>query len=171
MVPASTAFCELVMLTSAPPAGAGPLRVTVAVVELPPTTTVGDSVIPVTVGGVPELDEFTVKGAVAVPPFADAVRFTVVFAVTEFVGIEKEPLDDPAVMVNVLFATTAVFELVSVTFTPPAGAAAVRVTVAVVGLPPVTVVGERDSRITAAPDGGFTTRTAICQLPLSKAYT
>src|SRR5215469_11644007 len=85
----------------------------------------------------------TVRGAVAVLPFRVAVRFSVVVVATRFVGNVIEALEAPAKMLRAVDATTAVFELVRVTLTPAAGARPLRVTWAVVALPPFTVLGVR----------------------------
>src|SRR5262249_53061639 len=117
VVPARTPFWELVMLTAAPPAGAGPLSVTVAVVGLPPTMMLGEREIAVTVGGALEAG-LTVNDAEADPPSADAVSVTPVEEDTEFVGMENDALVRPEVTVSVVAAATAVFEPVSETLTP-----------------------------------------------------
>jgi hypothetical protein len=62
-----------VMVTTYPPAGAGPLRVSVPVVGFPPTTFSGAKVKLSAVGAV------TATGAENVTPFAAAVTVTVEF--------------------------------------------------------------------------------------------
>ena len=70
-------------LTTVPPVGAGPLRVTVAVEGLPPTTDVGERAMAVSVGAV--MTRFFVIGL----PLKLAVMPAVVFVLTALVTIEK----------------------------------------------------------------------------------
>src|SRR5262249_9688267 len=85
--------------------------------------------------------------------------------------IEKDALDKPAPTVSVVEATTAVFELVRLTATPPAGAAPFSVTVAEVALPPVTAAGERLNPVTfgGGTAAGFTVSDAVAEAPLEEA--
>jgi len=127
--------------TTAPPAGAGPLRVTVPVAVLPPHTVVGLIVSDwsVTLG-----EGLTVRVAVRETPPAEAVIVTLVALETARVETVKFALVAPAGTVTVL-GTVATFVLLLLRFTtnPPDGAGAVRVTVPVLLLPPTTLVGFR----------------------------
>ena len=127
--------------TTAPPAGAGPLRVTVPVAVLPPHTVVGLIVSDwsVTLG-----EGLTVRVAVREMPPAEAVIVTLVALETACVETVKFALVAPAGTVTVL-GTVATFVLLLLRFTtnPPDGAGAVRVTVPVLLLPPTTLVGFR----------------------------
>jgi hypothetical protein len=127
--------------TTTPPAGAGPLRVTVPVAVLPPQTEVGLIVSDwsVTLGA-----GLTVRVAVREMPPAEAVIVTLVALETACVETVKFALVAPAGTVTVL-GTVATFVLLLLRFTtnPPDGAGAVRVTVPVLLLPPTTLVGFR----------------------------
>ena len=127
--------------TTTPPAGAGPLRVTVPVAVLPPQTEVGLIVSDwsVTLG-----EGLTVRVAVREMPPADAVIVTLVALETARVETVKVALVVPAGTVTVL-GTVATLGLLLLRFTtnPPDGAGAVRVTVPVLLLPPTTLVGFR----------------------------
>src|SRR5262245_40758032 len=81
--------------------------------------------------------------------------------VTDFVVTLKVALVWPAATVTLTgTVAAAVFELASDTVAPPAGAAAVRVTVPVDGVPPVTLAGLTAMAESAtAATGGFTFRT------------
>ena len=113
--------------TTAPPAGAGPLRVTVPVAVLPPHTVVGLIVSDwsVTLG-----EGLTVRVAVRETPPAEAVIVTLVALETAFVLTVKFAPVAPAGTITVL-GTAATLGLLLLRFTtnPPDGAGAVRVTV------------------------------------------
>ena len=64
---------------------------------------------------------------------------------TGAVVAENVVLVAPAAMVTLAGTVTAAFPLIKVTTAPPAGAAAVRVTVAVEAEPPTTLLGETAS--------------------------
>ena len=128
--------------TTAPPAGAGLLRVTVPVAVLPPQTEVGlivsDWSVTFDAGGL------TVRVAVRVMPPAAAVIVTLVTLETGFVATMKFALVAPAGTVTLLgTVATLVLLLLRFTTNPPDGAGAVRVTVPVLLLPPTTLVGFR----------------------------
>jgi hypothetical protein len=127
--------------TTTPPAGAGPLRVTVPVAVLPPQTEVGLIVsdCSVTLG-----EGLTVRVAVREMPPAEAVIVTLVALETARVETVKVALVVPAGTVTVLgTVATLVLLLLRFTTNPPDGAGAVRVTVPVLLLPPTTLVGFR----------------------------
>jgi hypothetical protein len=153
----ATEVLLLVSVTLAPPEGAAPVRVTVPVELLPPVTLVGFKVNEERV----TLEEpgFTVKLADGAVPPDWAKMGTTSFVVVLKVPIEKLRLVLPAGTVTTTGSCTgglgsAGLQLAqnwTKTSLPPEGAAAVRVTVAVVLLPPVTLVGFRLIDLTAMP--------------------
>jgi hypothetical protein len=143
MLAGTVAAAELLpRFTRTPPAGAGALRVTVPVLGEPPVTLVGESErLPMLpgpgAGGLIVRFAFTELALVALMDAVVCDATAVVFTV-------KLPVVWPAAMM-MLAGTVADAELLaSVTETPPAGAGALRVTVAVLLLPPVTVVGDKE---------------------------
>jgi len=131
-------------VTVTPPAGATPLKVIVAVEEVPPRTLVGLRLIETSVGG----GGVTVSAADRVTPPDVAEIVTVCADVTAFVGNENPTVVAPAGTVTLAgTAATAALLLDSATTAPPAGAAALSVTVPVDALPPVTLVGWRLSSV------------------------
>ncbi len=128
-----------------PPAGAGPLKVTVPVVLWPPVTLLGltETACSVTVevaGGTTVM--FT--DLVTLP--AEAVIATDVFDVTVLVWIVNVLLVCPCETVTLLGMVTAVeVPRESVTTNPPAGAGPLRVTVPVALWPPVILLGLADT--------------------------
>jgi len=120
--------------TGVPPLAAGWLRVIVAVTGLPPVTVLGLSV------NVAVLAAWTVIVVVTEWPDGKiAVSVTVVSFATEDVDTRKRPvLDPPATGVLDGTLAAALFED-NATLTPPAGAAALSVTVPIVLLPLTTV--------------------------------
>ena len=106
----------------------------------------------------------TVSVALRVVPMYVPEMVTLVFALTVAVVMVKLALVTPAGTVTLAgTAATAELPLVSATTTPPDGAAALRVTVPVEGLPPVTVLGlsERDDKVTLPPPPPATGSTAM----------
>jgi hypothetical protein len=93
--------------------------------------------------------------AVRVTVPAEAVIVTVVDAVTEVVETVKLALVAPAATVTLGGTVAAALLLDSVTPTPPAGAAAVSVTVPCAALPPVTLVGLIPTADNAAAGGAL----------------
>ena len=132
----ATEGLALVRATVKPPVGALPVSVTVPVELDPPVTVVGLRVSVESAGG------FTVIVAVLLIPPAEAVITNNVWATTGVVRIVNVAVLLPDVTVT-LTGTVAIVGLAleRVTRTPPAGAAAVSVTVAVEVLPPISVVG------------------------------
>ena len=128
-----------VNVTSAPPAGAAAVRVTVAVTGLPPTTVeaLRTSVRPV---GAPVV---TVSCAEAEFPFNDAV----IVALPDPTAVNvKVPADAPAATVtDGGTAATAALLLDSDTVEPPAGAAGLTVTVPWTVAPATTLVAPSDT--------------------------
>jgi hypothetical protein len=127
--------------TTAPPAGAGPLRVTVPVACCRPQTEVGLIVSDwsVTLGEGVDREGRRARNAPA-----EAVIVTLVAPETARVETVKFALVVPAGTVTLL-GTVATLVLLLLRFTtkPPDGAGAVRVTVPVLLLPPTTLVGFR----------------------------
>ena len=120
--------------TTIPPVGAGPFVVSVAVAEFPPIRVDGTTV---------RLDRTTgvrFRVAVRVTVNNDAVIVTLRFADWLRVAMEKVAEDDPAGTLTVA-GTDAPAVAERLTFTPPAGAACVRVTVPVTVFPPAVVDG------------------------------
>ena len=130
---------ELVSVTTTPPAGAAPLRVTVPVTPAPPTTDAGftDTDLSETEAAA----GFTVSAAVFETPPLFAVIVTAVTAVTVVVVTLNVAVVDPAATVTLAGTVAAALLDASVTTIPPTGAADVNVTVPVLAVPPVTDVG------------------------------
>ena len=123
--------------TLTPPVGAGPVKVTVPVEEVPPVTLVGLTVTDVRLTG----DGVTVKIVVCVEPNKPVI-VTAVFALTAFVVIAKVALVLPLGTTTLAgVCAAAVLLLDSVTVAPPLGAGPLRVTVPLAPVPPTTVVG------------------------------
>ena len=95
--------------------------------------------------GVGGAEGFTVSAAVRVTPAKTAEMVAEVEAVTEVVVTVKLALVAPASTVTLAGTFAAVELSESVTTAPPAGAAALKVTVPVEEFPPTTLVGLRDS--------------------------
>jgi len=149
----------LVSVTTAPPAGANPLSVTVfKVVGVPPKIVPGDNVRPDGLGGC------TVKMPVEVtPPYVAEIVTAVLAATAEVVMLNAGETDAPAVTVTEAGTVAAGLLLVSVTAAPPAGAGPLSVTVlAVVAVPPTTDTGDK---ITAEAPGGNTVKVAVAVVP------
>ena len=126
----------LVKVTTAPLAGAAPVRVTVPVEDVPPTTLEGLSETEVGTGA------RTVKVAVLVVPLRTAEIVTDVLAVTGVVVMANVAVVAPPATVTLTGTVAAdVLLLVKVTTAPPAGAAPVRITVPVEDAPPYGLVG------------------------------
>ena len=158
-----TAVLLLASVTTIPPLGAGPLRVTVPWDEFPPVTLAGLRLTPDTVTAAGA--GFTVSVADRVTPPAVAEMVADVEAVTDVVVIVKVALVAPAATVTLAGTVTAAELSESVTTSPPAGAGALRVTVPVAELPPTTLAGLmlRAERVGAAV--GFTVSMAVCVTP------
>jgi hypothetical protein len=125
----------LCKVTTAPPAGAAPLKVTVPVELFPPTTEVGFLAIDESVAAL------TVRAVVRAMPYVPVI-VTDVLAVTGVVVMVNVALVDPAAIVTLAgTCAAAVLLLCKVTSAPPAGAAPFKVTVPVEFAPPTTDVG------------------------------
>ena len=115
-------------VTTAPPAGAAVVKVTVPVLAVPPATLVGVTVnkdkLDAAGGGL------TVNTAVRVTPAKVAEIVTGVEAVTAVVVMVKVALVAPAATVTLAgAAATVALALLRLTTAPPVGAPAVKVTV------------------------------------------
>lgn len=162
----ATAVLLLERETSAPPAGAGPLKATVPAEADLPFTLAGFNVIELSVG--PETCGVTVSEAVRVSPEYDAEMVTDAEAVTASVDTGKGAVAIPDGTVTLTgTVATAVFPLESETTTPPLGAAPVNITVPVDSDPPFTLVGfrTREARLGGGGDCGVTVREAVRVTP------
>lgn len=106
------------------------------------------------VAGVGEVGGFTVSAAVRVTPAKTAEMVAEVEAVTEVVVTVKFALVAPAGTVTLAGTAVAPELSESDTAAPPLGAAALKMTVPVEALPPVTLVGLRLKAESVGPDGG-----------------
>jgi hypothetical protein len=119
--------------TTTPPAGAGPLKVTVPVEVVPPITVEGFNVTEAIASG------STVKVVVWVPWKVPEIVMEVV-AATEWVVTAKFAVVAPAAMVT-LYGITEGSLLDNATVTPPVGAGPLSVTDPVEDAPPITLEG------------------------------
>ena len=120
--------------TEMPPVGAGPVKVTVPVDELPPTTLDGFRLSELSAGGV------MVNGAEAVVPYVPEM-FAIVEDATAFVLMLKVAPLAPAATVAAVGTTAAELSLANAIVRPPLGAGPLIVTVPVEPVPPVTLLG------------------------------
>lgn len=121
-------------LTTIPPVGAKPVKVTVPVEEVPPVTVAGLIDTALRAAGL------MVRFAVAVP-FSVAVMVAVAAELTPPVVTVKLAVFDPAATVTFAGTVAAALLLERLTTTPPVGAVLRIVTVPVEVLPPTTDVG------------------------------
>jgi hypothetical protein len=144
-------------VTTAPPAGAGPFRVTVPVEACrPPMTLVGFRVSEVKTAG------STLSEALRVTPPADAETVTAVALATALVPMLKLALVVPAATVTEEGTEAAPLLSERATCTPPAGAGPSSVTVPVAPAPPVTLAG---LTLNAETLGGSTVSVTLCVRP------
>jgi hypothetical protein len=149
-------------MTVAPPAGAGPLSVTVPVEEAPPTTVVGFSVSDESVAAA----GVTVSEAVRATPLYDAEIVTDVDELTGLVLTAKVAVVAPLATVTLDgTVATLVLLLESDTTAPPLGAGALKVTVPVDEFPPATLAGLTLSEDSVAA-AGVTVSEAVRVTPL-----
>jgi hypothetical protein len=140
-------------VTRAPPAGAGLLRTTVPVEELPPGT----------LAGLIDRDESTgepmAREAVRVTPPKVAETVAVVEVPTATVVTVKVAVVSPWATVTPAGVVEDGLSSERVTRIPPTGAGLLRVTVPVEEAPPVTPVG---FMVKSKRTGGLTVRVAVC---------
>jgi len=130
-----SAGLESVSVTTAPPAGAAPFKVAVPVTGFPPTTVAGLRLMEERVAG------FTLRFADLVLRPSVAVTEPVVVAPTGVVVTTNVAVVAPAAIVTPAGTAAAGFAVESVNGSPPAGAMAFNVTVAVDDAPPSTLLG------------------------------
>src|SRR5258706_3832620 len=144
-------------VTCAPPAGAGPLNVTVHVDEFPPVTLVGFNVSEASVGAGGAAGVTVSEADRAAPPY-DPEIVTVVEAETALVLTVNVALVAPAATVTLAGTrATVVLLLESATCAPPAGAGPLNVTAPVDEFPPVTLVGFNASEASVGAGGNSST--------------
>jgi len=144
-------------VTTAPPVGALPLRVTVPVELLPPTTEVGDLLSEDSDAAVTVIVAFVLTPRVAV------MTDVVVEATARVVTVKVAEVLPARTVTLAGVVAAAVLLLFSVTTAPLVGAAAVRTTVPVELLPPTTLVGFSDTEDTTR--AGFTVSVALALVP------
>src|SRR5436190_97197 len=129
----------LASITTAPPAGAAALSVTLPVLPAVPVTAAGLTLTPTNAAGPAG---FSVSVTILDAPTHVAVMLACVTAVIAFVLTVNVALVAPAATVTdgSTVATLGLL-LVNVTTAPPAGAAALSVTLPVLFAPPVSVAG------------------------------
>jgi len=147
----------LLSVTTAPAGGAAPLRVTVPVELLPPTTEVGDRVTE-------DKDaDATVSVAFVLVPRVAVTTEVVVEATPNVVTVKVADVLPAETVTLAGTLAAAVLLLVRLTETPPVGAAAFSRTVPVELLPPTTLVGFSDTDDTLI--AGFTVSVAFALPP------
>ncbi len=155
----------LASATCAPPAGAGPLSVTVPVEDCTlPITLVGFSVSEERVGSGGGV---TVSVADLLTPPLDAEMVTGVDVTTAVVFTGNVALVAPAAIVTVGGTLAAPLLLESATCAPPVGAGPLNVTVPVEEFPPTTLVGfsESEERVVGGGGAGVTVSEAVVVTP------
>ena len=144
----------LLSATAAPPVRAGPLSVTVQELVPGPVSAAGLQLKLLTVTGA-----FSIIEALALPPLAVAVTVAVALLAIVPAVAEKVALLAPAATATVAGTVSAAELLESATATPPAGAAALTVTVHVLLPPDDNAVGVQLSAVTAT--GGARLSVAV----------
>ncbi len=161
---AGTVAADVLLLdkvTTVPAEGAGPVKVTVPVEEVPPVTLEGLSASEVRAG------RSTVKVAVLVVPLSTAEIVTEVLADTGVVVIVNVAVVAPAATVTLAGNVAADVLLPdSVTRAPPEGAAPFKVTVPVEDAPPSGLLGLSETEEGVA---ALTVKVAVLVVPLSTA--
>jgi hypothetical protein len=144
-------------VTTAPPMGAFPLRVTVPVELLPPTTEVGDLLTDDNDAAV------TVRVALALTPRVAVITDVVVEVTPRVVTVKVVDVLPAGTVMLAGVVAAALLLLLKVTTAPAVGAAAFRTTVPVELLPPTTLLGFSEIEVTAR--AGFTVRVALALPP------
>jgi hypothetical protein len=154
----ATAVLLLWSVTVAPPEGAAPLKVTVPVDVLPPTTDVGLPLIEDKVAAL------MLRAAVRLTPSVAVTVVEVLLATVNVIMVKFADVLPAGTVTEAGTVAAVVLLLCRDTLTPPVGAGPVSVIVPVEGLPPVTLVGltVTDVRLTAA---GVTVKVAVCVDP------
>jgi hypothetical protein len=143
---------SLVRFTAKPPAGATLESVTVPVEGVPPVTVVGVSETLARTGGL------IVRVAVFVTPAAVAVIVAVVNVPTATVVTVNVAVVAPWATVTLVGAVAAALSDERFTTKPPAGATLASVAVPVAGVPPITLIGFKE---TLERTGGLIVRGAV----------
>jgi hypothetical protein len=143
-------------VTTAPPAGAGPLRVTVPVDGAGPLTVVGFRVIELSVGAV------IVKVAVRATPRVPVIVTEVLVATALVVTVNVAVVALAATVTLACTCAAPVLLLDRVTTAPPAGAGPFNVTVPVDEVLPITAVGLRLTELAVA---AVTVKVAVRATP------
>src|SRR2546426_796394 len=168
----AAAVLLLERLTSAPPAGAAALKVTLPVEDAGPTTLVGLSakVESVTAGGGGG-GGVTVSGTVRVTPPKDAKMVAELAAATGEVDTVKVALVAPAAIVTLAGTLPTAALLLESDTTAGLGVTAAKVTVPVEELPPSTLVGLTVTALRTDEAGEFTVIGAKRIVPPSVAVS
>src|SRR5712692_4039798 len=172
---AATLATDVLLLervTSAPPAGAAALKVTVPVEDAGPTTLVGLSAMveSVTAGGGGG-GGVTVSGTVRVTPPKDAKMVAELAAATGEVDTVKVALVAPAAIVTLAGTLATAALLLESDTTAGLGVTAAKVTVPVEELPPTTLVGLTVTALRTDAAGEFTVIGAKRIVPPSVAVS
>ena len=140
-----TSGFALINVTTIPPAGAGDCSVTIPEVFRPP----------VTLAGVNVTDRMTGAAITSVPdfvtPFTAARIDALILARTGRVVTVTDAFIAPAGIVTLAGTVASAMDELSATTTPPAGAGASMVIVAIDDFPPATDVGKRVTEMGAGP--------------------
>lgn len=140
-----TSGFALINVTTVPPAGAGDCNVTIPGVVKPPVTLAGVNVtVRITGAAITSVPD-------RVTPFNVARIAALTFAETAFVVTVTAAFTAPAGIVTFAGTVASAMDELRSTTTPPDGAAASRVIVAVDVLPPATDVGESVTVVGAGP--------------------
>lgn len=138
--------------TVVPPGPAGPLKVTVPVLDVPPGTELGDSETDCKVAGL------TVRFAVLFRLLSVTVMVAWVWAFTAFVETWNVAELEPSATFTIAGTVADGSELATATLVPPEPAGPLKVKVAVALEPPITEIGLRLSELRVA---GSTVRMAV----------
>jgi hypothetical protein len=149
-------------LTDVPPDPAGPLRTTVPVEGLPPTTEAGFTDTELNTAG------STIRVAVGEASLSVAMTITEVLVLTPWVVKPNVALVWPAGIVTEVGVLTTVLALDNVTTAPPVAAGRFNVSVPVDGLPPKTSVGFNVKDTSA---GGLIVSVAVHTVPSAAEMT
>ena len=140
-----TSGFALINVTTVPPAGAGDCSVTIPVVIMPPVTLAGVNVTErMTGAAITRVPDF-------VTPFTAARIDALTLATTGRVVTVTDAFVAPAGIITVAWTVASGMDELRLTTTPPAGAGASMVIVAVDVLPPATDVGESVTDTGAGP--------------------